>query len=196
MGGVLRSHLILSFGERLDLGLATGEEIPDQAEVLVVPQDVHLVMGDVVAVEDTGLTLEEAAEGATRDSHPLKSGTIVVQQDEGGPLVIQAVVYDFERSPPVRREEVFAALLAAFEETHRRSLKHLAVRPLGTAHSGIDAEAFLESLTQVCYSSAELGTSIRHVDLLLPSTVQLARYEVLLQGLAGPGEPRPTEIRG
>ena len=46
------------------------------------------------------------------------------------------------------------------------------------------------------YSSAELGTSIRHVALFLPSTVQLARYEVLLQGLAGPGEPRPTELRG
>ena len=139
---------------------------------------------------------KRVAEGAARDSNPLDPGTIVVQQEEAGPLVIQAIVYDFERSPPVRREDVFAALLAAFEETHRRTLTRLAVRPLGTAHSGIDAEAFLESLTQVCYSSAELGTSIRHVDLLLPSTVQLARYEVLLQGLAGPGEPRPTEIRG
>ena len=193
---MIRSRLVLSFGERLDLSLAVGEEAPEATDVLVVPQDVQLIMGDVVAVEDTGTTLEEVAEGAARDSHPLESGTIVVLEDEPGPLVIQAIVYDFERSPPVRREDVFAALLAAFEETHRRSLKRVAVRPLGTAHSGIDAEAFLESLTQVCYSSAELGTSIRHVDLLLPSTVQLARYEVLLQGLAGPGEPLPTELRG
>ena len=111
--------------------MAAGEDMPRQAEVLVVPQDVHLIMGDVVAVEDTGATLQEVAEGAATDSSPLESGTIVVQKGQAGPLVIQAIVYDFERSPPVRREDVFAALLAAFEETHRRTLTRLAVRPPG-----------------------------------------------------------------
>ena len=38
-------------------------------------------------------------------------------------------------------------------------------------------------LAQVCYSSAEMGTTLRRVHLLLPSPEELVRYEVLLQTL-------------
>ena len=46
-----------------------------------------------------------------------------------------------------------------------------------------DAREFLGLLAQVCYSSAEMGTTLRRVHLLLPSPEELLRYEVLLQTL-------------
>jgi hypothetical protein len=59
----------------------------------------------------------------------------------------------------------------------------LAVRPIGTAHNGVSPEVFLRLLTQVCYSTAELGTSLRRVSLLVPSPEELERYQGLLKGL-------------
>jgi hypothetical protein len=108
-------------------------------------------------------------------------GSIVVGTlREGGPLVFQAVVYDFQRSPPVRETDVFEALVAAFEEARSRQLSRLAVRPVGTAHAGLEPASFLRLLAQTCYSSAELGTSLRRVHLLLHSPDELRRYESLL----------------
>ncbi len=57
------------------------------------------------------------------------------------------------------------------------------MQPLGTAHAGLDPALFLGLLAQVCYSSAEMGTTLRRVHLLLPSPEELVRYEVLLQTL-------------
>jgi hypothetical protein len=89
-------------------------------------------------------------------------------------------VYDFESSPPAREAHVFEALLSAFEEAKARTMTCLAVQPLGTAHAGLPPARFLALLAQVCYSSAELGTSLRRIHLLLPSPEELARYESLL----------------
>jgi hypothetical protein len=103
---------------------------------------------------------------------------------EGSPLLLQAIVYDFDRSPPAREIHVFEALIAAFEEARTRGIRSVAVQPLGTAHAGLDPERFLKLLAQVCYSSAEMETTVRRVHLLLPSPLELGRYEALLQALA------------
>jgi O-acetyl-ADP-ribose deacetylase (regulator of RNase III) len=181
---VTRSRLALSFGERLDLDLLVGEEPPPLTGALVVPQDIHLILGDVGPLEDTRETPEQvlAAAGPQR---PRRPGSVVVAAAarEGAPLVMQAIVYDFERSPPAREIHVFEALLTAFEEARSRGIRTVAVQPLGTAHAGLDPDRFLGLLAQVCYSSAELETTVRRVHLLLASPTELARYEVLLQGL-------------
>jgi hypothetical protein len=93
-------------------------------------------------------------------------------------------VYDFDRSPPAREIHVFEALLAAFEEARARGIRSLAVQPLGTAHDGLDPERFLKLLAQVCYTSAELETTVRRVHLLLSSPLEMGRYEALLHALA------------
>lgn len=183
-----RSHLALCFGEKLDLELLEGEDAPPAAQALVVAQDVDLIMGEVETIEDTAETAAEIlARG--RGARPRRPGSIVVAPArEGSPLLLQAVVYDFETSPPAREEHVFEALVAVFEEAQARGLSCLAVRPLGTAHAGLPALAFLRLLTQACYSAAELGTSLRRVHLLLPSREDLRRYESLLRQLVGRGE--------
>src|SRR6185436_3214817 len=101
----------------------------------------------------------------------------------GAPLLVQAIVYDFGRCPPAREEDVFEALLAAFEEARARGTVGLALLPLGTAHSGLEPARFVRVLAQVCYTAAELGTSLRQVHLLLPSPQELERYEGLLKSL-------------
>jgi len=180
---VTRPRLALSFGEKLDLDLVVGEEAPPATDALVVPQDVNLIMGEVDPIEDTRETAEEVLAGAS-EGRPRRPGSVVVAPPRAGaPLLLQAVVYDFESSPPSCEEHVFEALLGAFEEAKGRGLASLAVRPLGTAHSGVEAESFLKVLAQVCYSSAELGTSLRRVYLLLPSPADLGRYESLLHEL-------------
>jgi hypothetical protein len=78
---------------------------------------------------------------------------------------------------------VFEALMSAFEEAGSRRLTAMAVRPLGTAHSGISAERFLALLSQVCFTAVELGTSLRRVHLLLDSPAELMLYERLLRAL-------------
>lgn len=178
-----RSRLALSFGERLDLDLLVGEDPPPLTGAMVVPQDVHLILGEVGALEDTRETPEQvlAAAGPHR---PRRPGSVVVSAArEGAPLILQAIVYDFERSPPARDIHVFEALIAAFEEARARGIRSVAVQPLGTAHAGLDPERFLGLLAQACYSSAELGTTVRRVHLLLPSPAELGRYEALLQAL-------------
>ena len=178
-----RSRMALSFGERLDLDLVVGDDPPPLTGAMVVAQDVHLILGEAEPIEDTRETAEQvlAAPGTGR---PRRPGSVVVGAErEGAPLLLQAIVYDFERSPPAREVHVFEALMSAFEEANRRGIRSLAVQPVGTAHSGLEPERFLKLLAQVCYSSAELETTVRHVHLLLPSPLELGRYEVLLRGL-------------
>ena len=179
-----RSRMALSFGERLDLDLMLGEDPPPLTGAMVVPQDIHLILGETGPIEDTRETPEQvlAASGPNR---PRRPGSVVVGASrEGAPLLLQAIVYDFDRSPPAREIHVFEALIAAFEEARTRGIRSVAVQPLGTSHSGLDPERFLKLLAQVCYSSAELETTVRRVHLLLPSPGELGRYEALLQALA------------
>jgi len=179
-----RSRLALSFGERLDLDLLVGEDPPPLTGAMVVPQDIHLILGETGPIEDTRETPEQvlAAPGELR---PRRPGSVVVGAPrEGSPLLLQAIVYDFDRSPPAREIHVFEALIACFEEARTRGIRSVAVQPLGTAHAGLDPERFLKLLAQVCYSSAELETTVRRVHLLLPSPLELGRYETLLHALA------------
>ncbi len=179
-----RSRMTLSFGERLDLDLLVGENPPPLTGAIVVAQDIHQILGETGPIEDTRETTEQvlAASGSQR---PRRPGSVVVgAAREGAPLLLQAIVYDFDRSPPAREIHVFEALIAAFEEARTRGIRSIAVQPLGTAHSGLDPERFLKLLAQVCYSSAELDTTVRRVHLLLSSPQELGRYETLLRALA------------
>ena len=185
----MRSQVALSFGETLELDLVSGEEVPPETEALVVPQDVYLILGDVVSLEEEPSirTPAQALTEALRQ-RPRRRGTVVTGPSRRGrPLLLQAIVYDFEDSPPTRESHVFEALMSAFEEAGNRRLSSIAVQPLGTAHAGIEPGSFLALLTQVCYSSVELGTSLRRVHLLVASPAELDRYERLLRQMAASG---------
>ena len=102
--------MALSFGERLDLDLMVGEDPPPLTGAMVVPQDIHLILGETGPIEDTRETPEQvlAASGPQR---PRRPGSVVVGASrEGAPLILQAIVYDFDRSPPAREIHVFEAL--------------------------------------------------------------------------------------
>lgn len=176
--------MALSFGERLDLDLMVGEEPPPLTGAMVVPQDIHLILGETGPIEDTRETPEQVL-AAAGHHRPRRPGSVVVgAAREGSPLLLQAIVYDFDRSPPAREIHVFEALIGAFEEARTRGIRSVAVQPLGTSHAGLDPERFLKLLAQVCYSSAELETTVRRVHLLLPSPLELGRYETLFHALA------------
>jgi O-acetyl-ADP-ribose deacetylase (regulator of RNase III) len=179
----MRSRIAVSFGEKLALDLLVAEDAPPLAQALVVPQDVNLILGDVDPVVEEVGTADEAV-GAGASFRPRRLGSVtVLRPREGKPLVLQAIVYDFDKSPPAREEHVFEALMAAFEEARARGLARVAVRPIGTAHAGLQPALFLRQLVQVCYTSAELGTSVRRVFLLIPSPDEMERYQTLLKGL-------------
>lgn len=180
----MRSRMALTFGE-LELDLVAGDAPPLTA-ARVVAQDVHLVLGDAPAgreeAEEEAASPQEVAAAAARDHHPRRPGSIVVAAArEGAPLVVQAVVYDFDRRPAVREVDVFEALMGAFEEARARGMRSIAVEPLGTEHAGLEPAAFARLLAQVCYTAAELDTTLRHVHLLVRSSTELARYEALLR---------------
>ena len=178
-----RSRWALRFGETLALDLVVAEGPPPATEAIVVPQDVNMIMGDVEAVVEASEPSDDLA-ARLSDFQPQRAGSLVVGPlRKAKPLLLQAVVYDFDRSPPSWEEPVFEALLTAFEEAKARGFSSLAVRPLGTAHSGLSAAAFLKLLAQICYSSAEMGTTLRRVWLLLPSPAELQRYQGPLDAL-------------
>lgn len=178
-----RSRLAVSFGEKLALDLIVAEDAPLLAQALVVPQDVNLILGDVEPVVDDSQVAEEVV-GAAAGFRPRRLGSLVILRSrESQPLVFQAIVYDFSKTPPTSEEPVFEALLAALEEARTRGLVRIAVRPIGTAHAGLSPVAFLKLLTQVCYTAAELGTTLKRVSLLIPSPEELERYQGLLKGL-------------
>lgn len=181
---MLRSRFTLAFGSTLELSLAMGEGAPPESQALVVPQDVHLILGDVGVLEDPGGDPHELARKAST-APARRPGSIVVSARDGGALLMQAVVYDFSRTPHARGEDVLEALLASFEEARARRLEQLALQPLGTAHLGVEPADFLRLLLQICYGTAELGSTLRHVALVLASRQELERYEALLKDLAG-----------
>jgi len=181
--GLTRSRYTLSFCGRLELDLIGGDTPPADSQALVVPQDVYLILGEVSLIEEAREPLA-AAWAALGRFKPRPRGSVLVSPGSGGPpLLLQAIVYDFEDAPPARSVHVFEALLTAFEEARRRKLGSLALHPLGTAHQGVAAEEFVRLLAQVCLCAAELGTSLKQVHLLLPSPEELARYEGLLASL-------------
>lgn len=177
-----RTRSFVSFGEKLALDLLVGEDAPPLSQALVVAQDVNLILGDVEPV------LEEAApEDAEKDAlsfRPRRLGSVVVvKPQEGKPLLLQAIVYDFDRVPPVSEETVFESLVGCFEEARNRGLARIAFRPLGTSHGGLAPATFLRLLTQACYTAAEMGTSLKRVFLLIPSPDEMERYQALLKGI-------------
>jgi len=176
-----RSRFCVSFGTQLDLDLIMGEGAPAASQALVIPQDVHLVMGDVRELVETGETPEQVLNGPSY--RPCRLGSVLLRAASQTPLLLQAVVYDFARTPPATADHVFGALVISLEEGRKRAFTSLAVRPLGTAHGGLDPEAFLRLLTQTCHSAAELGTSLRRVSLMLASPGEMASYEALLHQL-------------
>ena len=185
--GVVHSRVALSFGESLDLDLVIGEEAPPATQAIVVPQDVYLILGEVTAIgEEAAVRTPAQALSEAARQRPCRRGTVLAApQQPGQPLLLQAIVYDFEDSPPTGEAYVFEALMSAFEEASGRRVTSLAVQPLGTAHAGIEPLRFLTLLMQVCYSAVELGTRLRRVHLMLASPAELELYERLLRGLAG-----------
>ena len=137
--GVVHSRVALSFGESLDLDLVIGEEAPPATQAIVVPQDVYLILGEVTAIgEEAAVRTPAQALSEAARQRPCRRGTVLAApQQPGQPLLLQAIVYDFEDSPPTGEAYVFEALMSAFEEAGSRRLTAMAVRPLGTAHSGI-----------------------------------------------------------
>jgi hypothetical protein len=189
---MMRSPTSLAFGDALELDLLSGAEAPPETGALVVPQDVYLILGEVVADDEAEVvrTPAQVLSEALRQ-RPRRRGTVLAGPDQPGrPLLLQAIVYDFEDSPPTSEAYVFEALVGAFEAAAARHVASVALQPLGTAHAGIEPERFLALLAQVCYSAVELGTPLRHVHLLLPSPADLEMYERLLRALAGRGRGR------
>jgi hypothetical protein len=182
---VTRSRLALTFADGLELDVVAGGAPPLTAAV-VIAQDVHLVLGRAPAAggpASTG-TAADATAGAARSHHPRRPGSIVVAAPRPGrALVLQAVVYDFDHRPPARAVHVFEALLGAFEEARARGLRSLAVEPLGTAHAGLAPSELVRLLAQVCFTAAEMGTSVRRVHLLVRAPGEIGRYEALLREL-------------
>jgi O-acetyl-ADP-ribose deacetylase (regulator of RNase III) len=178
-----RVRSTVSFGEKLALELLVAEDAPPLSQALVVPQDVNLILGDVEPVLEEAV-VEEVQHSALR-FRPRRLGSVLVTrpQQEGQPLLLQAIVYDFDRVPPATAEAVFESLVGCFEEARQRGLGRIAFRPLGTSHGGLPAEAFLRLLTQACYSAAEMGTSLKRVSLLIPSPRELERYHALLRAI-------------
>jgi hypothetical protein len=188
---MMRSRLAMAFGETFELDVVSAAGAPPETGAVVVPQDVYLILREVTAGGDEAVvrTPAQALSAALRQ-RPRRRGTIVPgPRREGRPLVLQAIVYDFEDSPPTRESFVFEALMAAFEDAGARGLTSVAVQPLGTDHGGITPDRFLLLLTQVCYSSVELGTSLRRVHLLVSSPLDLELYERLLREAAPGARP-------
>ena len=108
-----RPRFAVSFGEKLDLDLVVGEGPPPATEGLVVPQDVTLIMGELDPFEDVTETPQEIL-AESRGFPPRRLGSLVVGPSrQGAPVLLQAIVYDFERCQPSREEHVFEALLAS-----------------------------------------------------------------------------------
>jgi len=170
----------------MELDLVSGVDAPPQTGALVVAQDVYLILGEGVALgEEAPVRTPDQVLSEALRQRPRRRGSVLASpQQPGRPLLLQAIVYDFEDTPPTREAFVFEALMCAFEEAGTRRLTAMAVQPLGTAHAGIAPERFLALLSQVCFTAVELGTSLRRVHLLLQSPDELALYERLLRGLA------------
>ena len=75
-------------------------------------------------LEDTRETPEQVLAAAAQD-RPTEPGLDRggAPPREGAPLLVQAIVYDFDHTPPAREVHVFEALLAAFEEARARGLR-------------------------------------------------------------------------
>jgi hypothetical protein len=175
---LLRSPFDLVYGNRLTLGLA--RRMMPEIEILVVPEDVNLIMETIEEITIDGLTLVDALR-ACEQCHSRPLGSIVPRRKETGPLILAAIVYDFSHDPIAEISDVFIALVNAFEEANRQRAQAIAVKPLGTRPTAVASSEFWSVLTQVCRTTAELGTSVRRVDLLPDTEADFCAYDERLR---------------
>ena len=123
--------------------------------VIIGPQNDPPFELDAIAVEDDTYNVlsadpefhvsrgsVEQARGALDRTERVGLGSVVVRL--GRPLIFQAIVHDLSRDPSCSETSVMRALAAIFDEAERRSLKAIALAPIGTRYRSIDERRFLE----------------------------------------------------
>ena len=144
--------------------LVTGELV-SLVRVIIGPMNDAPFNVDAIAVEDDTYnvlsanpefqvgrgSVKQAIEALER-SEPCALGSVVVKM--GRPLIFQAIVHDLSRDPTCSEDSVRRALAAIFAEAERRTLKTVALPPVGTRYRSLDEHRFLDLFNEALAAAA------------------------------------------
>lgn len=130
---------------RPTITVAPRDRPPFAVEAVVDEDDTYHVLSAAPVFDSTGdhpLRVLDAAHNA----RPAPAGSVVVR--EWTPLRLLAVIHALDEVPSWRESWIADAYRQLFRECRLRSLRSLALPPLGTVHGRLDRDRSLELLKQ------------------------------------------------
>ena len=138
-------------------------DAPFTVDAIAVEDDTYNVLSAHPEFQVSRGSVTQALDALDR-TEPRGLGSVVVRM--GRPLVFQAIVHDLSRDPTCSERSVEQALAAIFAEAERRSLKTIALPPIGTRYRSIDEHRFLHLFNEAL-AAARLQ-SVEKVWLVVP----------------------------
>ncbi len=129
----------LSF-ESIDIVAAPKDTPPFSIDAVVVEEDTFLVLSADPEVRDPHMHLVQIMTKVI-NTLPEKPGNVLVKGKH--PLLLFAIVHDFNQEPSCREKWIECALNEIFRVTESRDLKSIALPLLGTLHGSLEKQRFI-----------------------------------------------------
>jgi hypothetical protein len=133
----------LSFGS-IDIVAAPKDSPPFSIDAVAVEEDTFLVLSADPKVRDPHMDLVRIMTNVIK-TRPEKPGTVLVRGKH--PLLLLAIVHDFNQKPSCKEKWIVSALNEIFRLTKIRDLTSIALPLLGTLHGSMKKQRFIVLLS-------------------------------------------------
>ena len=164
----------LSFGS-IDIVAAPKDTPPFIVDAVTVEEDTFLVLSADPEVRDPHKNLVQVMTKVI-ETRPETPGSVLVKGKR--PLLLLAIVHDFNQEPSWREKWIASALDGIFREAESRKLRSIALPLLGTLHGSLEKQRFVLLLRQALERIS--GNHLKHIWLVVPTGTSSKIFKNLL----------------
>ena len=129
----------------IDIVAAPKDSPPFSIDAVAVEEDTFLVLSADPKVRDPHMDLVRIMTNVI-NTRPEKPGTVLVRGKH--PLLLLAIVHDFNQEPSWKEKWIVSALNEIFRVTESRGLTSIAIPLLGTLHGSLKKQRFIVLLSR------------------------------------------------
>jgi hypothetical protein len=152
----------LSFGV-IDIVAAPKDSPPFSIDAVAVEEDTFHVLSADSKVRDPHIDLVRIMTNVI-NIRPEKPGTVLVRGKH--PLLLLAIVHDFNQEPSCKEKWIVSALNEIFRVTESRDLTSIAIPLLGTLHGSLEKQRFIVLLSRALKRVS--GSHLKRIWLIVP----------------------------